>query len=142
MFCRSFQPALCVLLVQAGGVVGLAAAETKPGGGAEQRYHVTHWTVEDGLPQMRISALAQTPDGYLWVGTWFGLARFDGMRFVVFNSANTPAFRKESVTALAADRVDGALWIGTREGVLRLKDRQFTRPADTQGLSNWNVSRL
>lgn len=167
MFCRPFQSELVVWLVLASMIAASMAAEVKAGAGnqrsevggqtseagfrrrevkrqtgVEQLYHVTRWTAEDGLPQNRISALAQTPDGYLWVGTWFGLARFDGVRFVVFNSANTPEFRKESITALAVDRGDGALWIGTREGLLRLKDGQFTRPADTNGLSQWDISGL
>src|SRR5262249_29615865 len=44
-----------------------------------ERYSIRRWTTEDGLPQSRVSAVAQTPDGYLWLGTWFGLARFDGV---------------------------------------------------------------
>ncbi|MEI8196738.1 MAG: two-component regulator propeller domain-containing protein [Phycisphaerae bacterium] len=114
----------------------LPGADEKSGPGAETHYHATRWTPEDGLPQMRISALAQTPDGYLWAGTWFGLARFDGVRFVVFNGVNTPEFKKESITALAADRADGTLWIGTPEGVVLLKDRRFTRLADKHELTN------
>ena len=114
----------------------LPGADEKSVHGAETHYHATRWTPEDGLPQMRISALAQTPDGYLWAGTWFGLARFDGVRFVVFNGVNTPEFKKESITALAADRADGTLWIGTPEGVVLLKERHFTRLSDNHELTN------
>ncbi len=142
MFCRPFQQALFRWLAFASLVAALAAAEVKSTESVEPLYHATRWTAEDGLPQMRISALAQTPDGYLWAGTWFGLARFDGVRFVVFNSANTPELKKESITALAVDRSDGALWIGTQAGLLRLKDRQFTRLADAHELSISDIAKL
>ena len=49
------------------------------------------WQMEEGLPNNMVTALAQTPDGYLWIGTYNGLVRFDGVRFVVFDPANTPA---------------------------------------------------
>ena len=135
MFCRPIQQAPILWLAFASLAATLAAAEVKSTESVEPFYHATRWTAEDGLPQMRISALAQTPDGYLWAGTWFGLARFDGVRFVVFNSANTPELKKESITALAVDRGDGALWIGTQAGLVRFKDRQFTRPAEAHELS-------
>lgn len=143
MFCRPIPP-ICWAWLAFGSLVSLspAAEEPKTPEKHEQSFNVTQWTSEDGLPQNRISALAQTRDGYLWVGTWFGLARFDGVRFVVFNSANTPEFKHEAVTALAVDRADGALWIGTREGLLRLKDGQFTRPTGRHEMSQWYVSRL
>jgi len=142
MFCRLFQRAVLWWLAFASLAAPLAAAEVKSTESAEPLYHAARWTAEDGLPQMRISALAQTPDGYLWAGTWFGLARFDGVRFVVFNSANTPELTKESITALAVDRRDGALWIGTQAGLLRLKDRQFTRLTEVHELSNANIADL
>ena len=51
------------------------------------------WQAEHGLPQNSILSLAQTPDGYLWVGTQEGLVRFDGVRFTVFDETNTPSSR-------------------------------------------------
>lgn len=143
MFCRPIPPILWAWLAF-GSLVSLspAAGEPKTRESLEQPFHVTQWTSEHGLPQNRISALAQTRNGYLWVGTWFGLARFDGVRFVLFNNTNTPEFKREAVTALAVDRGDGALWIGTREGLLRLKDGRFTRPADRHEMAQWDVSRL
>ena len=58
------------------------------------------WQSSDGLPEDFAQALAQTPDGYLWIGTSGGLVRFDGVRFAVFNAANEPAFRDDSVYVL------------------------------------------
>ena len=48
------------------------------------------WQSADGLPEDFAQSLAQTPDGYLWIGTSGGLVRFDGVRFTVFNKSNTP----------------------------------------------------
>jgi diguanylate cyclase (GGDEF)-like protein len=74
------------------------------------------WDVDDGLPQSTVNALAQTPDGYLWVGTYDGLARFDGLRFDVFRPSAWPALGGGAVRALLVDR-RGRLWIGTGAGL-------------------------
>src|SRR5688500_10427239 len=66
------------------------------------------WRLEDGLPDNTVTAIAQTPDGYLWVGTTRGLARTDGVRFNMMSSG-------ENVSALAVDP-SGALWIGLIDG--------------------------
>ena len=79
------------------------------------QYSRTVWTQEHGLPQDTIRAIGQTADGYLWLGTDEGLARFDGYDFVVFNK-DRGELPSNSITALAADR-DGSLWIGTSSGL-------------------------
>src|ERR1051325_8621658 len=57
-------------------------------------YLVHVWQTDKGLPQNWVSSIAQTPDGYLWVGPRYGgLARFDGVRFVAFNQQNTSALK-------------------------------------------------
>lgn len=86
----------------------------------------THWTTEDGLPQNSVAAIAQTPDGYLWLGTFGGLARFDGVKFTIFNTSNTPALRSNRITALHVGR-NGTLWIGVETGeIARLHDGIFS----------------
>ena len=75
------------------------------------------WTAEDGLPDDSVTAIAQTPDGYLWIGTFNGLARFDGVRFVTFDPANTPALLHARVRRLYVD-TRGTLWINTYDGSL------------------------
>jgi signal transduction histidine kinase/ligand-binding sensor domain-containing protein len=83
------------------------------------------WPVERGLPQNKVTAVVQTQDGYLWVGTYSGLARFDGVRFTVFDEKNTPAMRSSRVTALF-ESDDGTLWIGHENGaVTAFKDGKF-----------------
>jgi ligand-binding sensor domain-containing protein/signal transduction histidine kinase len=78
----------------------------------EWNYTVRSWQSQDGLPEETVQAFAQTPDGYLWVGTSGGLLRFDGARFQLFAHENTPAFGENSVFCLLAAH-DGRLWIGT-----------------------------
>src|SRR5882724_1622928 len=70
------------------------------------------WRTQDGLPENRIRALAQTPDGYLWIGTSSGLARFDGVRFVVYSRFNTPSIGYDDIRALSVAK-DGSLWVAT-----------------------------
>ncbi len=80
------------------------------------------WQIDEGLPQNAVQAVAQSAEGYLWVGTTRGLARFDGVRFEVYDSENTRAFKNSSVTALCQRR-DGSLWIGTGGGGVVVMDR-------------------
>jgi signal transduction histidine kinase/streptogramin lyase len=104
------------------------------------QYSRTVWTQELGLPQDTIHAIAQTTDGYLWLGTDEGLARYDGYDFAVFNNVNSdiPA---NSITALAATP-DGSLWIGTSSGLARFKDSRFRVFTAADGLPDRQILRL
>ena len=93
------------------------------------------WQVEDGLPQSSLSAITQTHDGYLWLGTQQGLARFDGVAFEVFDQANTPALQNDWVKVLLEDR-SGALWIGTGGGgLVRQHQGTWTHYTTKNGLA-------
>src|SRR6266498_3126016 len=83
------------------------------------------WLTENGLPQNTVHSIAQTRDGYIWIGTEEGLARFDGVRFIVFDKQNTPQLKSNYIRALLADR-QGALWIGTAEGLVCMLNGKFT----------------
>ncbi len=83
------------------------------------------WSIDQGLPQISVMAITQDHNGYLWVGTQAGLARFDGVRFVNFNPADTPALPGAYVQALHTDRA-GRMWIGTYKGLARYFDRDFS----------------
>lgn len=100
------------------------------------------WTTEQGLPQNSVFAIRQTRDGYLWLATQEGLARFDGQRFTVFNTRNTPEIRHNDVWALLEDK-SGALWIATRGGGLTCyRDGRFSHYGKAEGLSNDAVQSL
>ena len=97
------------------------------------QYALEAFTVDDGLPSDFLQAGAQTPDGYLWIGTSNGLVRFDGFEFNVFNGGNMPALVNDDVEALAVTP-DGSLWVASAEGhLLRLRDGTTTTFAGDNG---------
>src|ERR1700751_1692617 len=82
------------------------------------------WQTDQGLPENSATAMVQTPDGYLWFGTFNGLVRFDGSRFKVFNRANTPQLPSPGIVNLHLDH-SGRLWISTMLGMASVKDGQW-----------------
>lgn len=118
-----------------------ASLELDPDKAITQLVHDV-WGTKQGLPSKRVQAIAQTPDGYLWIGTLAGLARFDGIRFTVFPSSLYPALGNDDIRALYVDR-DGALWIGTYGGGLtRLVGGKFKRYTIKDGLAHDIVYRV
>ncbi|MEK7676899.1 MAG: two-component regulator propeller domain-containing protein [Verrucomicrobiota bacterium] len=102
-------------------------------------YHQDVWTEREGLPQGCVQAITQTRDGYLWIGTRDGLARFDGVAFTVFNAENTPGLKSNDIRSLHADRA-GRLWIGTFNGGLsRFHEGKFTCFTRADGLPSNGV---
>lgn len=91
-----------------------------------QQYLLDSWQIREGLPQNTVQAIVQTRDGYLWIGTQEGLARFDGVQFTIFDKRNTPAFQSHYILTLLEDSA-GRLWIGTNSGLLLYHDGKFSR---------------
>jgi signal transduction histidine kinase/ligand-binding sensor domain-containing protein len=89
--------------------------------------------MENGMPQNTVQALAQTRDGFVWLGTEAGLVRFDGNGFQVFDRNSSPALPGNDVRCLLASR-DGALWIGTSDGLAGWKDGTVTTFGVKDGL--------
>jgi ligand-binding sensor domain-containing protein len=85
------------------------------------QYAHTAWTARDGFLKGAVRSIVQTPDGYLWLGTEFGLVRFDGVRFVSWNPPSGQQLPSTNIRSLLAAR-DGTLWIGTLEGLASWKD--------------------
>lgn len=94
------------------------------------------WSSADGLPSSAVVSILQTRDGYIWLATFDGLARFDGMSFTVFNRATTQALTTNSFWCLAEDP-SANLWIGSNGGGLYLrKDGNFVSFGLKEGLSS------
>jgi signal transduction histidine kinase/ligand-binding sensor domain-containing protein len=112
--------------------VGALYAATPAEEVAAQHYIVKVWGADDGLTERSVTDVAQTPEGYLWLGTLFGsVLRFDGNRFVSFSSANTPEFSlKWGVPRLMVDQ-QGTLWISTYDGGMATWDRNGFRSVFT-----------
>ncbi len=106
------------------------------------QYHFENWTTEQGLPYKTVRSVLQTRDGYIWAATSDGLARFDGVRFTVFNTANSPNLTTNRLELLA-ETVDGSLWIsGDEEGLFRLRDGKFSSVSTVDGLPNNRIFSL
>jgi len=114
---------MTVLLAAVGALLGaLPAHALDPDARITQLKH-SRWTADDGVPQ-GIYALAQTPDGFLWIGSDAGLHRFDGVRFEA-DAGPDGALRNEPVSALMVAR-NGDLWIGYQSGrMAALRDGQL-----------------
>lgn len=106
------------------------------------QYVVEHWHLKEGLKQGTIQAIAQTPDGYLWLGTRDGVVRFDGVRFRTFRRADTPSIRHNNISDLAVGK-DGTLWIGQSEGgVTAWRNGEMRHFGTQEGLANESVRSL
>jgi len=83
---------------------------------------VDHWTSRDGLPHNSVRDLAQTPDGYLWLATWEGLVRYDGLEFVAYDrGTKAPTLPDNGVGSLYVDPA-GSLWLSDSRGNLGRRD--------------------
>ena len=108
------------------------------GGGAlaegkiEHEFVMDSWETEQGLPENSATCFVQTPDGYLWFGTFNGLVRFDGVKFRVFNRSNTPDLVDNAVVNLHLDR-EGRFWISTASGLAYVRDGAWTQLGAEQG---------
>jgi ligand-binding sensor domain-containing protein/signal transduction histidine kinase len=115
-------------LLAAWVALGALGAEPASGwrGKEAVQYSFDSYGPELGLPGTVVTTAIQTRDGYLWVGTPSGLARFDGVRFVGFPAADHPGLASDLIYCLREDR-DGVLWVGTDKGLSRLESGRFTR---------------
>jgi signal transduction histidine kinase/streptogramin lyase len=119
---------ICELLALCRPVFALDAALD-----ARQYLH-TAWKIRDGFIKGRILALAQSPDGYLWLGTELGLLRFDGVRTVPWQLPPNQRLPSTAIVSLLVAR-DGTLWIGTDRGLASWKDGRLIRYEALEGSS-------
>ena len=106
-----------------------------------QEFSVDQWTTVDGLPQNSVNAVAQTPDGYIWVGTFGGLARFDGIRFDAAERIDDAGHHVDRVLSLAV-APDSSLWIGTENGLLQYRAGRFKYFSQADGLPDHEIRAL
>ena len=96
------------------------------------QYAHTSWKIRDGFTKGLIMAIAQSCDGYLWLGTEFGLARFDGVRAVLWQPPTGQQLPSNSILTLLFAR-DGTLWIGTLSGLSSWRDGKLTTYPEMAG---------
>jgi signal transduction histidine kinase/ligand-binding sensor domain-containing protein len=125
---RAILPAACAI------VCALAAPS------ASAQYRFDSWTTDNGLPENSVNSIVQTGDGYLWLATFGGLVRYDGMNFKVFTPGNTRGLTTSRFLDLH-DTGDQGLWITTEnQGLTRYRDGVFTTYTRTEGLPAGRVA--
>ncbi|MBN1196084.1 MAG: diguanylate cyclase [Candidatus Aminicenantes bacterium] len=97
-------------------------------------YGLHAYSTENGLPQSAVMALCQVHSGFIWVGTYEGLARFNGMDFRVFDKSNVRVMQNNSIKCFLEDH-QGRLWIGTPNGLMIFSNGQFRMLTTREGLS-------
>jgi signal transduction histidine kinase/DNA-binding response OmpR family regulator len=112
------------------------ATAQAPDSAASDPFVHESWTVQDGLPVNAINALLQSRDGYIWIATFDGLVRFDGVRFTVFNSGNSPGLPSNRVVTVREAR-NGDLWLRTELlQLVRYRNGRFTHIGPESGLQS------
>jgi PAS domain S-box-containing protein len=116
-------------------VVGVAVCvalwSARPASALDPHRQLTHyihrlWDAEHGLPVNTATALVQTGDGYLWIGSQEGLVRYDGVTFTTFDRLNTPCLKDQWILRLTA-MPDGSVWVIPLRGApVLMKDGAFT----------------
>ncbi|WP_143006626.1 ligand-binding sensor domain-containing diguanylate cyclase [Aquimonas voraii] len=91
------------------------------------QYNLEVWTTREGLPHNTVNAIVQSPDGYLWLGTWEGAVRYSGLRFQNFDYNAGTGMLDSGVRALALEPGGGLLVAGSRGGIVRLADGRWER---------------
>ncbi|TNE72863.1 hypothetical protein EP331_06240 [bacterium] len=86
-----------------------------------QHFVITNWNMANGLPQSSINDIIQTKDGYIWLATFGGLVRFDGVSFTTFDRTNTKGMRSDRINDMYEDK-SGYIWLSSENGFLRFKD--------------------
>ncbi len=126
-----------IFFVVTAGLCGIAGHSQTIGQRDQQFFSAgfTHqaWSSENGLPQNSVHQILQTRDGYIWIATEGGVARFNGVQFTVFNQESNAAFTSNDTCCLAEDR-NGVLWIGTADGLVRYSEGAFHRYTTVDGL--------
>lgn len=103
------------------------------------QYAHTSWKIRDGFTKGQILSIAQTPDGYLWLATEFGLLRFDGLRNVPWQPPAAGQQLPSSFILSLLTARDGTLWIGTLKGLASWKDGKLTRYSELDGKDAFNL---
>jgi ligand-binding sensor domain-containing protein/signal transduction histidine kinase len=129
--CRLILPSLALLILP---LAAMAAGV--------QQYYARTWQEEEGLPHSTITSIVQAPDGYLWLGTPFGIIRFDGLTFTPMPIPALPDSAKQRIRVLYDDNA-GNVWVGTGiGGLLRYDGREFHLLNEQNGLPSDSIAAL
>lgn len=106
------------------------------------QYRSMQWTADSGLPQNSVRGIVQTPDGFIWVATLNGVARFDGIRFTVFDKSNTPGISSSRFVSMVHGS-GGDLWLASEDNnIVRYHGGHFTTLGAASGIRPQSVGSL
>ena len=105
------------------------------------QYKLRSWTIDNGLPSNAISNIIQSQDGYIWIATYGGVAKFDGIDFTKFTSYENSALYTEAAKIVCEDN-DGTIWIGTQKGIALYKDSKLYRNKKLSPLDETNIESI
>lgn len=143
---RSLYPALqCRLFRRIGNVFAYLLLVAQVGTPLVLRGDVSRshqaWATDEGLPENSVHEIFQSRDGYLWLATEEGVARFDGSTFRVFRHETNQAFASNDISAIAQDS-SGAIWFGTADGLVQSRGSVMRRFAERDGLPSSRINSL
>lgn len=102
------------------------------------QYLIKSWTTDDGLASNALRNIIQTKDGYIWIASYDGIIRFDGIDFHTYNSFNTKTLLTDAIRVLHEDK-NGILWIGTQKGIILHQNNKFFKNIELETLDPCNI---
>lgn len=105
-------------------------------------FAVDHWITRDGLPVNNVRGICQSPEGYIWLATWDGIARFAGVRFTVFNRSNTEGIGSNRHAFLYCEAQGGFWAIMENLGITHYSRGRFRTDTTKDGLDSITIQRV
>ena len=105
------------------------------------QFPISSWNMDDGMPSDMVIGLAQDSVGYIWIATYKGISRFDGVAFTNYNHSTNPAIKSVTTQAIATDS-EGSIWFGSQQGIVRYKNAELARVDGLAMLDSVSVESL
>ncbi|MFC2104835.1 two-component regulator propeller domain-containing protein [Bacteroidota bacterium] len=105
------------------------------------QYTLKSWTIDNGLPSNAINDITQSQNGYIWIATYGGVVRFDGIKFTKYSSQNSDALLTEATKLVCEDK-NGTIWIGTQKGIALFQNNNLYRSKNLKTLDNANIESI
>ncbi len=105
------------------------------------QFPLKSWDMDKGMPSDMVVRLAQSKDGYIWMATYKGMSRFDGVRFTSYNHTSSSAIESVTIQDIAQDST-GALWFSSHKGITTYKNHVFLKDTNLNALSKENIEAL
>lgn len=105
------------------------------------QYRLKSWTIDNGLPSDAISNIMQSKKGYMWIATYSGVVKFDGVNFTTYSSTNNKALKTEAIKVICEGQ-NGIIWIGTQKGIVLYKENKLYQNKTLNTLNNSNIESI